>query len=189
MKKVILSALAICAFGFANAQDKGSDSGMRFGVKGGVQFTNFTGDGEWNGKTGFYVGGLVDFTVGENFHVQPELLYSMEGAEQDFEGETFDYGVSYLRIPIMAKYYIMEGLNLQAGPEIAFKVGTAEDYADESIKSMDFGIGVGAGYELTNGLMFDLRYNLGLSNIAEEVDGESPDVKNTGIQLGLGYRF
>lgn len=178
MKKVFLTALAICAFGFANAQDKGSDSSMKFGVKAGLNMTNFAGDAETDGKTGFYVGGLVDFAVAENFHVQPELLYSMEGADDD-------YGVSYLRIPVMAKYYIMEGLNLQAGPEIAFKVG-ADDLVDEQIKSMDFGLGIGAGYELTNGLMFDLRYNLGLANVSES---DEIDVTTTGFQIGLGYRF
>jgi opacity protein-like surface antigen len=186
MKKIVLSALALFAFGFANAQDAKGDQGVRFGVKAGADFTNFTGDGEWDGKTGFYVGGLVDLTVAENFHVQPELLYSMEGAEVDVEGATADYGVSYIRIPVMAKYYIMEGLSLQAGPEIAFKIGTAEDYADEAIKSMDFGLGIGGAYELASGLMFDVRYNLGLSNVSED---DTVDVKNTGIMLGLGYRF
>lgn len=90
----------------------------------------------------------------------------------------------------MAKYYIMEGLSLQAGPELAFKVGAEDDFTDEAIKSMDFGLGIGAGYELPMGLMFDVRYNLGLSNIAEEdVFGDGVEIKNTGIQLGLGYRF
>jgi opacity protein-like surface antigen len=181
MKKIFFSALAICAFGFANAQD--GDSSMRFGIKGGVQFTNFAGDDAEGseGATGFYVGGLVDFAVAENFHVQPELLYSVEGAE--------DSSISYLRIPIMAKYYVMEGLSLQAGPEVAFKVGAEDDLTDELTKSIDFGLGIGAGYELTNGLMFDVRYNLGLSNISEEFEGESFDIKNTGFQVGLGYRF
>jgi opacity protein-like surface antigen len=185
MKKIFFSALAICAFGFANAQD--GDDSMRFGVKAGANFTNFTGDSaeDSDGATSFYIGGLVDFAVAENFHVQPELLYSVEGADEA--------SLSYLRIPIMAKYYVMEGLSLQAGPEIAFKVGAEDDFMDESTTSMDFGIGIGAGYELANGLMFDLRYNLGLSNIAEDIDfdGEtiSGDLKNTGFQVGLGYRF
>ncbi|HLA55507.1 MAG TPA: porin family protein [Flavobacterium sp.] len=182
MKKIILSALAIFAFGFANAQDKGgSDSSITFGVKAGVQNTNFTGDdADTDAKTSFYVGGLVDFTVSESFHVQPELLYSMEGADNDL-------GISYLRIPIMAKYYVMEGLSLQAGPEVAFKIGTEEDGLDEITKSTDFGLGIGAGYELSNGLMFDLRYNMGLSSIYDG-DGDV-DIKNSGIALGLGYRF
>lgn len=183
MKKLMFSALALFAFGFANAQD----SDMKFGVKGGVQFTNFTGDGDWDGKTGFYVGGLVDFAVAEDFHVQPELLFSMEGAEADLGAlGTADYGITYLRVPIMAKYYIMDGLNLQAGPQVAFKIATAEDYGDEASKSIDFGLGIGAGYELEGGFLVDVRYNLGLSNISENDDA---DVKNTGIMLGVGYRF
>ena len=172
MKKIILTVAAVFAFGFANAQD---GDGAKFGIKAGLNMSNFSGDGEWDGKTGFYIGGLV------------ELLYSMEGAEVDMgEFGNADYGVSYLRIPVMAKYYVMEGLNLQAGPQIAFKMGTAEDYADEAIKSMDFGVGVGAAYELPIGLFFDLRYNLGLSNISEDEDA---DVKNTAFQIGVGYRF
>jgi len=174
MKKLILPVVALFAFGFANAQDS---EGMKFGVKAGVNLTNFTGDGDSDGATGFYVGGLVDFAVGDNFHVQPELLYSMEGAK--------DASISYLRVPIMAKYYVMEGLSLQAGPEVAFKVA-ADDDIDELTKSIDFGIGAGAGYEMASGLMFDIRYNLGLSNISEV---DAFDIKNTGIMIGLGYRF
>ncbi|ESU22928.1 hypothetical protein FEDK69T_17070 [Flavobacterium enshiense DK69] len=186
MKKVILTVAAVFAFGFANAQDKSASSdAIKFGVKGGVQFTNFNADFDTDGKTGFYVGGLADFTVSEKFHVQPELLFSAEGAETT---DGFDLGISYLRVPVMAKYYVMEGLNIQAGPEVAFKVATAEDIVDDFTKSVDFGLGFGAGYEMTNGLMFDARYNLGLSDI-NDVDGDPDSIKNTGFQIGLGYRF
>ena len=174
MKKVFLTAVALFAFGFANAQA----DGVKFGVKAGVNLTNFTGDVESDQGTGFYIGGLVDLAVSGNFHVQPELLYSVEGAK--------DASVSYLRIPVMAKYYVMQGLSLQVGPEIAFKIAAEDDFTDEVIKSMDFGIGAGAGYELPMGLMFDIRYNLGLANISEV---EGADIKNVGIQLGVGYRF
>lgn len=178
MKKIVLSALAIFAFGFANAQDS---EGMKFGVKAGLNMSNITGDYDADGKTGFFVGGLVDFAVGENFHVQPELQYSSEGAD--------DADISYLRIPIMAKYYVMEGLNLQAGPSIAFKVG-ADEGLDENTKSLDFGLGIGAGYELPMGVMFDVRYTLGLSDIS---DGDAADAgieaKTTMFQIGVGYRF
>lgn len=181
MKKLFLAGAALLAFTAASAQADGT----KFGIKGGVQFTNFAGDGDWNGKTGFYVGGLVDLAVAENFHIQPELLFSMEGAEGDTPPNDVDFGISYLRIPVMLKYYVMEGFNLQVGPEIAFKIATAEEAVDEAITSTDFGLGAGLGYEMASGLMFDVRYNLGLSNITEG-DG---DLKNTGIQLGLGYRF
>jgi len=171
MKKILLSILAVVAFGTASAQD------MKFGVKAGANFSNFTGDVDSDGLTSFYIGGLVDFAVSEKFHVQPELLYSMEGAK--------DAEISFLRIPIMAKYYIAEGFNLQAGPSIGFKV-SADEGLDELTKSMDFGLGLGAGYELSGGLFFDARYNLGLSNIS---DVDPIEVKTTNFQVGLGYRF
>lgn len=174
----------VFAFGFtAQAQDdakSSSSEGMKFGVKAGLNMTNFTGDFDSDAKTSFYVGGLVDFTVSDKFHVQPEVLYSMEGADDDA-------GISYLRVPVMAKYYVAEGFNIQAGPELAFKVATEEDVLDDMTKSMDFGLGFGAGYEMSSGLMFDARYNLGLNNIYDGAGGF--DMKNTGFQIGLGYRF
>ena len=185
MRKIILTVAAVFALTFANAQDKkaskGSDSDMKFGVKAGYINSNFTGDASGTAIGGFYIGGLVDFSVSEKFHVQPELLYSMEGQK--------DAKVNYLRIPIMAKYYVAEGLSLQAGPELAIKAG-ADSSVKDFVKPIDFALGFGAGYELPNGLMFDARYNLGLTNIA---DGAAKDAgfnyKNTSFSLGLGYRF
>ena len=180
MKKIILSVIAVFAFGFANAQ--GSDT-MKFGVKAGFTSSNFTGDVTSDPSTGFYVGGLVDFPVSGNFHVQPELLYSAEGGK--------DAKLNFLRIPIMAKYYIMQGLSLQAGPEIAFKAGG--DEIKDYVKSMDYGLGIGAGYELSSGLMFDARYNLGLADIndfpADGFGSENAKINTVSFNIGLGYRF
>ena len=176
MKKIILTMTALLAFTFVEAQS----TGARFGIKGGVQFTNYSGDftDDDGGNTGFYVGGLVDLGVSPMFHIQPELLYSMEGSSNG--------GVSWLRVPVMAKIYVAPSFNLQVGPEVAFKVAAEDDFTDEVIKSTDFGIGVGAAYEMASGFMIDARYNLGLSNISEV---EQTDIKNTGFQIGVGYRF
>jgi opacity protein-like surface antigen len=102
------------------------------------------------------------------------------------EGTGDDGGkLDYLRIPIMAKYYVADGFNIQAGPSIGFVAG-GDDEAKELSTSTDFGLGFGAGYELSSGLFFDARYNLGLSNISD-VDGF--DAKTTSLNIGLGYRF
>ena len=170
---------AVLAVSFANAQDKkGGSSDMKFGVKAGLNNSNYTGDADSDAATSFYVGGLVDFAVSEKFHVQPELLYSVEGADED--------SMTFLRLPIMAKYYVADGFSLQAGPEFAFKIAAENELTDEFSKSLDYGLGLGAGYELESGLFFDARYNLGLANISD-VDGF--DVGTSSIQVGLGYRF
>jgi opacity protein-like surface antigen len=185
MKKIILTMAAVLAVSFANAQDKksGGNEGMKFGVKAGYTSSNFTGDFDSDAASNFYIGGLVDFAVSEKFHVQPELLYSMEGSDGDEEN------LDFIRIPIMAKYYVTEAFNIQAGPEVAFVAGGGDlkDYT----KSTDFGLGFGAGYELPSGLFFDARYNLGLTDIGD-FDGtilEGAEIKTTSFNIGLGYRF
>ena len=181
MKKIILTIAVVMAATFANAQDKKESVTTKeivFGVKGGLNNSNYTGDADSDAATSFYIGGLVDFHITEKFHVQPELLYSVEGAKDD--------SMTFLRVPIMAKFYVGDGFSLQAGPELAFKIAAEDDLTDEFSKSLDYGLGFGAGYELSSGLMFDARYNLGLANISD-VDGF--DVGTSSIQVGLGYRF
>ena len=90
---------------------------LHFGVKAGANFSNLKFSTDFggvtpDGATSFYVGALADIGFSEKFHVQPEVLYSMEGAK--------DADISYLNIPVMLKYYILEGLNVQAGPQIGF---------------------------------------------------------------------
>lgn len=173
MKKLFFSALALIAFASAQAQ---SDT-VVFGVKGGLQVSTFQGDGDADSKTGFYIGGLVDLPIAGNFHIQPELLYSAEGADEA--------DMSFVRIPIMAKYYIIENLSLQAGPQFGFRV-SAEDGLDDFTKSFDAGIAGGAGYEFPFGLFVDARVNVGLVNISD-VDGW--DMTTHSFMIGAGYRF
>ena len=96
MKKIILSALAVFVFGFTNAQE------VKFGLKGGLNVANITGDIEDNSsKVGFHVGGFAEIKVSEKFSVQPELLFSTQGTKFDFEGTNVNFNLSYLNIPIM----------------------------------------------------------------------------------------
>lgn len=108
----------------------------------------------------------------------------------------------------MAKYYIIERLSIEAGPQIGFLVSAKRDYdytesfngevtytesedgADikDSFHPIDFGLNFGAGYRLGSGLNFSARYNLGLVNIAKYApDGYS--TLNNVIQLSVGYSF
>ena len=88
----------------------------------------------------------------------------------------------------MLKYYIVEGFNLQAGPQLGILVD-AEGGTD-GLKSSNFGINFGAAFEVIGGFFADARYNLGLSNIADEDPGFGDfTLKTKGFQLGVGYRF
>jgi opacity protein-like surface antigen len=181
MKKIILSAVAVFAFGFTNAQE------VKFGAKVALNVATLTGDVEdASSLVGFQVGGFAEIKVSEKFAVQPELMYSTQGAS--FDGG--DSKLNYLNIPVMAKYYVAKSFSLEAGPQIGFLLSAkadGEDIKDET-SSVDFGLNFGAGYDFTENLSAGLRYNLGLSNIVD-VEGYDGTAKNGVFSVALGYKF
>jgi Outer membrane protein beta-barrel domain len=198
MKKLIFSAAMLIAAGFSvNAQD------VKFGVKAGVNFSSLSGDVEnADMLTGFHVGGLAEFKFG-NFAIQPELLYTTAGAKNDYN-DGFVSGdltakTSYIAVPVAAKYYILEGLSIQAGPQFAFLVSAKSKFEGSGLdeeadskdlyKSFEFGVFGGVGYELESGLLFSARYVQGVSNIDDGEDSDDSKVQNTNIQLSVGYKF
>ncbi len=180
MKKLVLISFLLLAFQI-HAQDKA----ITFGIKAGANFSNLkldTGAGGLtpDGATSIFIGALADIGVADKLHFQPELQYSIEGAK--------DADITYFNVPLMLKYYLIDGFNVQAGPQIGF-VLDAEGGTD-GLKSSNFALNIGAAYELPGGFFADARYNFGLSNIAEEEPGfEDFTLKTKGFQLGIGYRF
>lgn len=188
MKKIILTVAAVFAFGFANAQD------VKFGVKGGLNVANFSGDVDGNSAlVGFHVGGFAEIKISEKFAVQPELLFSTQGAKFNEAGTDVNFNLSYLNIPVMAKYYVADKFSLEAGPQIGFltnakaKAGSEKVDIKDDFESIDFGVNFGAGYDFTENLSAGLRYNLGLSNIAK--DSGNDKVHNNVFSLSVGYKF
>jgi hypothetical protein len=208
MKKIILSAAMLAAVCFSAA----AQEDIKFGVKAGVNIAKFGGDIEdLDSRTGFHAGAVAEFKLSETFSIQPELMYSQMGAKYEY----IDYdGISeakiestakydYLSLPILAKYYVIEGLSIEAGPQVGFLLSAKqEDKASgnrtfertldvkDGTKSIDFGLAGGLAYDLPIGLFFQARYYAGIANIAEEGDtNEDFDVTNMAVQLSVGYKF
>lgn len=206
MKKVFLvAALAVLGMSQTDAQ-------VKFGVKAGPQLSNLIGNDDFDvdSKIGFNVGGYANIRFSEQLAFQPELLYSMQGAKAEssttIAGATSkveaDYKLSNINLPLMMKWYAYEGLNFEFGPQIGFNVGGKQDVTTtitgagpldgttttksdiEDIETVDFGVNIGAGYELPMGLNFGLRYTHGLTDVWKD-----SDVKNSVIALGVGYTF
>lgn len=202
MKKVLLSAVAVMAFMSVSAQE------TRFGVKAGANLSTFTGDVEdAKSLVGFHVGAFAEIKLTDKFAVQPEILFSTQGAKNEESGAGFSsedkLNLSYLNIPVMAKYYVAEKFSLEAGPQIGFLLSAKDKYeysgpggsdsgkedVKDGFKSIDFGVNFGAGYDFTENLSVGLRYNLGLSNIADGDDAGDAKVKNSVFSLSVGYKF
>lgn len=198
MKKVILAAfvLGICTTAFAQQQ-------VKFGPKAGVNFANFSGLDNSEMKTGFHVGAVAEIKFNEKFSIQPEVVYSAQGSKftQNFPvlGEVkTTLNNDYINIPILAKYYVVDGFSVEAGPQVGFLIkseakvengsGSVTTDSKNDYKSTDFGLGLGLAYDLPVGLFVNARYNLGLSDIRENTSSGDA-VKNNVIQVGIGYKF
>src|SRR5690606_6896103 len=91
-----------------------------------------------------------------------------------FSREKFDY----INLPLIVKYYATKNISVEVGPQVGFllsaknKTNDANDDIEDQ-KRFDFGLIGGLGYELNNGVFFQARYNLGLTNINDSPSADS----------------
>lgn len=191
MKKIILSIVAVLAFGFANAQSKGGDSSMSFGAKGGLNFATIAGSEGASSLLAFHLGAFAEFKVSDKFAVQPELLYSMQGAKYSVFGTSFTTNLNYLLVPVMAKYYVTDAISINAGPQLGILMSATTDGEDvkDGYNTTDFGLNIGGGYNIGDNMMLDLRYNLGFSELQKDKPTGGDSNKNAVLQLSFGYKF
>jgi opacity protein-like surface antigen len=189
MKKLCLSlAVVVLTTLSANAQ-------VQFGAKGGLNIANLGGDGlsgqGISSLISFHIGGQVSIPIAGKFSIQPEALYSGEGAKATGGKLLFNY----LNIPVLAEYNIAKGLNVEAGPQLGFLLsaeakptsGASTDLKSD-LKSTDFALVLGLNYKFTENIGADARYNIGLSDI-NATSGTNNSISNDVLQIGVFYLF
>lgn len=167
---------------------------VNIGIKGGLNAYTLGGDNTDDIKTklGFNLGLLGHIHVSDRFGLQPELVYSTQGAASD-DGSNIDLNLSYINVPVLIQYMYDNGFRIQAGPQIGFLTsakakgeGASVDIKD-SFKTLDVALSVGASYvHPASGFGVDARYNYGLSNVNDSSGSES---FNRGFQIGVFYLF
>jgi len=204
MKRITLSLLILLGYS-VNAQQE-----VKFGPKAGVNFSTLSNVSKAKMLTGFYVGAVAEIKFSEKLSIQPELVYSSQGAKNEYfetlGGLTAKHHnhdkIEYINIPILAKYYIIEGFSVELGPQFGFLVKaeskdeisaegtsfeTKRDFKNE-VNSFDFGIGAGLAYDLSNGFFVNARYNFGITKVGKSNDYYR-DSRNGVTQVGVGYKF
>ena len=163
---------------------------VNIGVKGGLNIYNITGS-NFDQKVGAHVGLLGHIHLTDNFGLQPEIYYSMQGAK--FANSDNSFNLGYINVPVLLQYMFDNGFRIQAGPQLGLLASAKSVLGDTKVdvkddfKNIDLGLGIGASYvHPPSGFGVDARYNLGLSNISENA---SNDYKNRGFQLGVFYLF
>lgn len=199
--KTILFAVALLIGVNAYAQDGKAE----FGVKAGLNMSNFNGDVEdTKVKIGFNVGVTLDYalTDARDWYLMTGLEYTTKGAKGKKVGDIKpSVNAAYLQLPVHVgyKFDVTEAtrLSFHAGPYLAygvngkrkFKEGSAElsldTFDDNAYKRFDFGLGLGAGAEFGK-IGVGLGYDFGLLNIA---DAKDVTIRNGNAYLTVGYKF
>ncbi|MDW5288620.1 porin family protein [Formosa sp. PL04] len=212
MKKLIVCT-GVLLFALTSVYAQSDSKAVQLGVKGGVNISKLSGDDfdDVDSRTSFNAGLVAEIPISDRFSFQPEVFYSGQGfdvleIDQDNIFDTdqnLEYQLDYIQVPLLIKFYLIEGLSVEAGPQFGFKIheefdsepnsdgGDFEINSDDSyVKDFDTSLAFGTSYKFDGGFFLSARYTLGLTNIFEDntilgnVDG-----KNDVWQFGLGYMF
>lgn len=189
MRKLFLLILAGFSLTAAHAQ-------LLFGIKGGANLSSIDSRnyGELKWKTNFHAGVLVSIPVISHFSLQPEIMYSGQGARSTEAGVTSNLNIDYMNIPILVKYKHPSGFFLETGPQIGWLLNAKlllPNYNEDfkylySSKDISWAFGLGYLIKEAN-LGFDVRYNMGMNDLFKNnFDGSG---HNNVVQVGAFFLF
>jgi hypothetical protein len=192
MQSKPLIIITVCTFFYSVSF---AQSPINFGVKGGVNLSVLSDEygSDASFATGPHFGGIGQLKLGENdegiaqYALQGELLYSAQGSKYD-GGKTT---LSYLNVPVMIQRYLFSsGFYLETGPQVGFLLSAKTKDEDgttnikSQLKSIDFALNFGLGYQFNSGLGINARLSNGLTSVSKDYT-----VKNVTIGFGLVYIF
>lgn len=180
-------------------------------------------------RVGYIIGGEAEYQFAKKFSVAAGINYTSQGcAWDDLEyWDDFDYYddpvkvkikdqcdvLGYIKIPIVANYYIFKGFAVKTGVQFGFLVTSkffAHGKADMDVlgdgvnrevnlygtvdvkdqyKKFDFSIPVGVSYQFKVPITIDARYQIGLTRLNKESVPDVKNSKNSVFTLTVGYKF
>ena len=143
-------------------------------------------------RIGLAAGAEFEYGITDNIGLSAGVLYSMQGVKASEESVDYTLKLDYLNVPILANFYVAKGLALKLGVQPGFKLSSKAKFKEpggskevdvDGFKSVDLSIPVGVSYQYQN-IVFDARYNWGVTNIVEDSDS-----KHSVFQITVGYKF
>lgn len=169
------------------------------GIRLGMTLSSVTGDlrSASDPRFGFGGGVFTRIPIHERILLQPELIYSMQGARNEHDHDIATE-LSYLNLPVLASFKILKDADLYGhiGPQLGFLLngemdsdrGEGEMDIEDDLKNFDFGVVVGAGYYFNSGFGVDVRYNIGLTDINNS-GTSSDEIRNSVFFTSVSYTF
>jgi opacity protein-like surface antigen len=187
MKKTILFTVLLVAISM-NMQAQL----VKFGIKGGVNYANQNGSNitvngdnyQTDAITSYHAGLIAEIKLIDSFSIQPELLYSTQGASYKNATEEFRNELGYLSIPVLAKINLNKFVSLELGPQASFLLSERNNFDVKDANTFDFAVVGGLGLNITKNLFIQGRYGLGLTDASKDAQ-----VKNSVVQVSAGIKF
>ena len=182
-----------------------SSAQTQYGAVVGLNFANVSGDDIEDSKMrlGIRLGAAFSRELSDAVMLNTGLLYSVKGFSYEMDvvnlstltTEKVDANMSfnYLEIPVNFAFSVADQFSLMAGFYSAFLVGVTHtvdgedmDADTDDFSSIDFGIGLGADFSITDAISLNAGYQIGLVELDEDGD---IDAKNANILFGMTYHF
>lgn len=180
MKKTILVTALVFVMSFnAKAQL------LQIGVKAGLNYANFSGtDIQTDAITSYHAGLIAEIKLLDKFAIQPELLYTTQGASYKDGINEIKNELGYIAIPVLAKIYLGKSFSLELGPQASFLLSKKGDFTVNDPNTFDFAVDAGLGLKVTKQIFIQGRYVLGLTEVSTNAQS-----KNSVFQLSAGLMF
>lgn len=188
MKKTILAAVALIAMS-ASVQAQL----VKIGIKGGINYANQNGtdititSGNYkkaDAITSYHAGLVAEIKLLDRISIQPELLYSTQGATYKNAAEEFKNELGYISIPLLAKIYMTKSISLELGPQASFLLSEKNKFDYEKSETFELAAVGGLGLNLTKNIFIQARYGVGLTEASKDAK-----TKNSVFQVSAGILF
>ena len=160
------------------------------GIKAGAQWsTLLASDVTYTPVPGGLVGVYFPLLASARLELQPELLLSYQGCDvQRHENDPTQLRMLYVHLPVSAKLFLTNEVNLQGGFQVGKCVSAMMDdeRVTDDFRPFDVGFIAGLGMDLRSGFYLTARYYGGTTPVLNETTGVNP--RHRLLQLTAGYR-
>lgn len=158
---------------------------LQIGVKAGLNYANFSGTTiQTDAITSYHAGLLAEIKLLDKFAIQPELLYTTQGATYNTVLGDVKNELGYIAIPVLAKIYLSKSFSLELGPQASFLLSEKNNFNASDPNTFEFAVDAGLSFKVTKSIFLQGRYVLGLTEVSPNADA-----KNSVLQLSAGLMF
>lgn len=169
--------------------------GFYWGPRVGMNISNITKTSYAKSRLRMNFGLHAGYKINDVIGIQLEGLYSLQGAASHNSDEKTT--LNYLKVPVLAKIYLIGGLNIEAGVGFNWLLyaqmkGTGTDGNEYSVnlkdktRAFDFTIPIGLNFQFRRLVDIGVRYDISTTRTP---NSNNDRAKNSNWSINLGIRF